>query len=131
MVFWGKYTDGDAVIKLYDIGLYNIYLMNHNIDGFGWDYEFIKPQATDIVLDSRINKNLNITVAEDTVAKIYISKFESDQFGYVMNLVSIIFYGLIILLGFGLLMYIPGYGKIAVPIACAVAIYLVKVLIGV
>jgi len=131
LVHWGKYTDGYAVIKLYDLGEYDLYLMSHSISGLNWNYEFFKPQQAEIKVDSRVEKQINITTKGNFTASVYISKFESDKMGYMMNIGYIIVVIIILLMGLGMLMYLPGMSKIVAPVAVALVLFAVKYIFNV
>lgn len=131
IVHWGKYTDGSAIIKLYDLGEYDIYLMSQSVDGLNWDYEFFKPQQAEIKVDSKVEKQLNLTVKDDYTVNVYISKWESDKMGYMMNIGYIVVILIVSLMGLGALMYLPGMSKLAVPVAVAIILWAFKYILGV
>jgi len=131
IVHWADYQDGYAIVKLYDLGAYNIYVMSHSVSGLDWDYEFFKPQQADIKVDTKIEKQINITTRGNYTANIYISKFEADKIGYMMNLVYVIFVVIGVIIALGGIAMMPGMSKIVAPIAVAVVLWALKYVFGI
>lgn len=131
IVHWGEYHDGYAVIKLYDLGAYDLFILANSVNGLDWDYEFFKPQYSEIKVDTKIEKQINISSRGNYTASVYISKFEADKIGYLMNIVYLIFIVFGVILALGGIAMLPGMGKIVAPIIIAVVLWAMKYVLGV
>lgn len=112
IVFWGKYTDGTARVKMYEEGVYDINLLTFTIDNSAvWSYEFIKPQFSEIKLDSNVAR-YNMTTEESHTIKVLADKWEFDKIGVMVNIFKTILTVVIIIIGISLVALLPGGAKI-------------------
>jgi len=129
-VHWAKYQEGTSKIKLYEAGDYGIYILGLSIAGMDWSYEFVKPQYSDIVVDSKV-VNINITEESNSSIKVFADRWEYDKFGVVKNLVRTVVIILLMIAGLGLVAALPGGSKLVgviAPIAVGVALKYMGVL---
>jgi len=88
--FWAPYSDGSALVKLYEAGNYTLGIITFGLKGFSWDYEFVYPQFNNEKYKSKIIKDLDpVSISEETnsTLDVYISMWEINKYNVIMNLV--------------------------------------------
>jgi len=126
IVFWGQYTDGTSRIKVYEEGVYDVNLLTFKIDtGYLWPYEFVKPQFTEIKLDSKVAR-YNMTTEDSHTIKILVDEWEFNKVDLIINIVKTIVTVLIVLIGLGLLTFLPGGAKLIGAIVPALLLIIAK-----
>jgi len=128
VVFWGKYSSGSALIKMYEAGNYDINLLTFKIDnGDNWEYEFFKPQYGDIVLDSTVT-TYNLTLESNHTAKILADRWEFDKVSVFVNIAKTILIIIVAVIGLSMMALLPGGAKVIGAVVPVILLALFKYL---
>ena len=123
--FWASYTDGQAVVKLYDLGDYSINLLSVQSIGQAWSNEFTYPQYTSQRYISTLNNKLTISNVSNVTLKGIVSKWEINKYEAISNLI----YWVIAIIIYAILMYfVLAFGGIAgwrIAIVATIAFFLI------
>jgi len=115
--FWSPYTDGEAIIKLYEAGNYSVGIIGlDRIGDFRWNYEFIKPQGDDVKYDTMIIgklESLDINNETNQSYKVIMTAWEANMFGVIANIFKYILFG--ILWAIGVFFIFKADAKYAIP----------------
>jgi len=128
--FWSPYTDGSALIKLYESGNYTIGVITFGLKGFSWDEEFVYPQFNNKKYKSNIIKDLDpvsITGETNTTLDVYISMWEINKYNVIMNLV---YHIAIIVVGIVIFVICANFGGLKAGVFGATAFIVVMKLLG-
>lgn len=92
---WAHVVGSTAHIKLYETGNYAITLQTMKTYKAGWKYEFIKPQYTNLIVETTLDKAVRFDVKNDTQVDIQLSGYEANKSQFVWNKIKWFFFILI------------------------------------
>jgi hypothetical protein len=128
--FWGLYSNGEAVVKLYEPGNYTVGLVSSGVMGLSWDYEFIYPQFGFKEYKSTLVNSgsaMQIKNASDVSVDIYITMWEVAKSSVIKDWV----YNLcIVVVGAIIFIFVAKFSGLANAIYGTIGFILIAKLIG-